>query len=99
MCWSRPRPPPAIPPPPRTQECAADLAAAKPIVDAALAALNQLDKGSLTELKSMGKPPDDVVVVAAAVMVLMADPKKIPKDRSWASAKKMMANVTGVTSV
>ncbi len=45
------------------QDCAADLAAAKPIVDAALAALNMLDKGSLTELKSMGKPPDDVVMV------------------------------------
>ena len=77
------------------QECAADLAAAKPIVDAALAALDALDKSSLTELKSMGKPPDGVDNVTAAVMVLMADPKKIPKDRSWASAKKMMANVTG----
>jgi len=76
------------------KECAADLAAAKPIVDAALAALDQLDKGSLTELKSMGKPPDDVVMVAAAVMVLTSDPKKIPKDRSWGSAKKMMANVS-----
>ena len=57
-------------------------------------ALNTLDKNSLTELKSMGKPPDDVVMVVAAVLVLTADPKKIPKDRSWASCKKMMANVS-----
>eukprot|EP00993_Chasmostoma_nieuportense_P002181 NODE_2_length_6488_cov_18.174344_g1_i0.p1 GENE.NODE_2_length_6488_cov_18.174344_g1_i0~~NODE_2_length_6488_cov_18.174344_g1_i0.p1 ORF type:complete len:2154 (+),score=521.91 NODE_2_length_6488_cov_18.174344_g1_i0:435-6464(+) len=76
------------------KECQADLAAAKPIVDAALAALDQLDKISLTELKSMTKPPDDVVMVASAVMCLTADPKRIPKDRSWASCKKMMANVT-----
>jgi len=77
-------------------ECQRDLAAAQPLVDAALAALDTLDKNSLTELKSMGKPPDDVVMVACAVRVLTSDPKSIPplKNRSWAEAKKMMANVT-----
>ena len=77
------------------RDCANDLAAAKPIVDAALAVPNKLDNNSLTELKSMGKPPDNVVMVTASVMTLMADPKKIPKDKSWVAAKKMMANVTG----
>lgn len=33
-------------------------------------------------------------MVAAAVMVLTADQRRIPKDRSWANSKKMMANVT-----
>jgi dynein heavy chain len=78
-------------------ECQRDLAAAQPLVDAALAALDTLNKNSLTELKSMGKPPDDVVMVACAVRVLTSDPKNIPavKNRNWAEAKKMMANVTG----
>jgi dynein heavy chain len=78
-------------------ECQKDLAAAQPLVEKALAALDTLDKNSLTELKSMGKPPEDVVMVACAVRVLTSDPKTIPapKNRNWADAKKMMSNVGG----
>eukprot|EP00760_Papus_ankaliazontas_P013352 PhM_4_TR15700/c3_g1_i1/m.85000/K10408/DNAH; dynein heavy chain, axonemal len=77
-------------------ECAKDLVAAKPLVDEALAALDTLDKTSLSELKALAKPPDDVCMVAAAVMVLTSPPNKIPpvRNRDWANAKKMMANVS-----
>lgn len=48
----------------------------------------------MTELKSFGKPPPAVVNVTAAVMVLLAPPVKIPKDRSWNAAKVMMGKVS-----
>ena len=76
-------------------DCKRDLAAAQPIVQEALAALDSLNKGDLTELKALGKPPPDVELVAIAVMCLTSDPKRIPpkKQRDWANCKKMMANV------
>eukprot|EP01065_Artemidia_motanka_P030559 TRINITY_DN365_c0_g2_i2.p1 TRINITY_DN365_c0_g2~~TRINITY_DN365_c0_g2_i2.p1 ORF type:complete len:4684 (+),score=1932.48 TRINITY_DN365_c0_g2_i2:111-14162(+) len=78
-------------------ECARDLQAAQPIVEEALSALNSLRKEDLTELKALAKPPPDVGLVASSVMVLTADPKKIPpvKARDWGDSKKMMANVAG----
>ena len=76
-------------------ECAADLAAAEPAVAAATAALNSLDKASLGELKSFGSPSPDVVAVVAACMVLTAPGGRLPKDTSWAAAKKFMGNVDG----
>ena len=51
-------------------------------------------QANLTELKSFGKPPGAVVNVTAAVMVLLAPPTKIPKDRSWNAAKVMMGKVS-----
>lgn len=51
-------------------------------------------QANLTELKSFGKPPPAVVNVAAAVMVLLAPPSKIPKDRSWNAGKVMMGKVS-----
>ena len=77
-------------------DCQRDLAAARPLVEEALAALKTLDKNSLTELKSMSRPPEDVVMVCAAVKVLTSDPRRIPtlKQRDWAACKQMMANVT-----
>ena len=74
--------------------CHEELAKAQPLVISAIAALNTLNKQNLTELKSMASPPPDVAMVTGAVMVLLADPQKIPKDRSWSAAKRMMANVT-----
>eukprot|EP01063_Lacrimia_lanifica_P013523 TRINITY_DN2016_c0_g3_i2.p1 TRINITY_DN2016_c0_g3~~TRINITY_DN2016_c0_g3_i2.p1 ORF type:complete len:4660 (+),score=2247.11 TRINITY_DN2016_c0_g3_i2:150-14129(+) len=78
-------------------DCSRDLQAAQPIVEKALAALNSLDKGDLTELKALAKPPADVELVVASVMVLTAPPTKIPppRARDWATCKKMMANVGG----
>ena len=75
------------------RECEADLAAAEPIIQQAEAALNSLDKASLGEMKSFSNPAAEVVSVAAACLILTAPKGKIPKDLSWNSAKKMMANV------
>lgn len=77
----------------KQQDCERDLAKAEPALKAAETALNTLNKGNLTELKSFGKPPPAVVNVAAAVMVLCSPATKIPKDRSWNNAKIMMAKV------
>ena len=70
-----------------------ELLEAEPIIQAAEAALNSLDKGSLTELKAFGSPAEDVVKVASATIILTAGKPKVPKDVSWAAAKKMMGNV------
>ncbi len=77
----------------KQQDCERDLAKAEPALKAAEEALNTLNKGNLTELKSFGKPPPAVVNVSAAVMVLCAPSAKIPKDRSWNQAKIMMGKV------
>ena len=68
-------------------DCERDLAAAEPALLAAQDALNTLNKGNLTELKSFGSPPPAVQKVAAAVMVLLAPGGKVPKDRSWKAVK------------
>jgi dynein heavy chain len=65
---------------------------AEPVIAEAMAALNTLDKKSLTELKSLASPPAGVDDVTAAVMVLSGG-GKIPKDLSWNAAKKMMGNI------
>ncbi|XP_065180851.1 dynein beta chain, ciliary-like [Sycon ciliatum] len=77
----------------KQRDCEEDLAKAEPALQAAVAALDTLNKNNLTELKSFGQPPPIVVEVSSAVMVLMAKPNKIPKDRSWKAAKIMMAKV------
>nr|CAD7197237.1 unnamed protein product [Timema douglasi] len=77
----------------KQQDCAEDLAKAEPALQAAQDALNTLNKANLTELKSFGSPPGAVTNVTAAVMVLLAPGGKIPKDRSWKSAKITMAKV------
>jgi hypothetical protein len=74
-------------------ECARDLEAAEPVIAAAEAALNSLDKASLGELKSFGSPAAEVVQVVAACMVLCSPGGKPPRDLSWAACKKFMGNV------
>ncbi|GAB9467560.1 hypothetical protein Gpo141_00004900 [Globisporangium polare] len=71
-------------------QSAVELAIAKPALDAAQQAVNCLNKASLTELKSMGKPPAGVDKVTAAVLMLV---KNETKNFSWDNAKKMMAKV------
>ena len=46
-------------------ECEKDMAAAEPIIQAAIEALNSLDKKSLTELKALASPPAGVDDVTA----------------------------------
>uniref|UniRef100_K3WLS4 AAA+ ATPase domain-containing protein n=1 Tax=Globisporangium ultimum (strain ATCC 200006 / CBS 805.95 / DAOM BR144) TaxID=431595 RepID=K3WLS4_GLOUD len=78
----------------------ADLAQAQPIVDAAMAALDTLNKKDLGSCKTMSKPPAGVGDVFGAVVVLFAgiNPNVIvqkngkvkDKDRSWEATKKAL---------
>lgn len=77
----------------KQRDCEEDLLKAEPALQAAQEALNTLNKGNLTELKSFGSPPGAVTNVTAAVMVLLAPGGKIPKDRTWKAAKIAMAKV------
>ncbi len=72
--------------------CEKEMAAAAPVIQAAIDALASLDKKSLTELKSLASPPAKVDLVTAGVIVLLAT-GKVPKDLSWGAAKKLMGNV------
>jgi dynein heavy chain len=75
-----------------------DLSKAEPMVEAAMAALNTLDKKELGEAKTMLKPPAGVDDVFAATMVLLAGlhPNVIVqkngkvKDKSWDACKKQL---------
>jgi dynein heavy chain len=75
-----------------------DLAKAEPMVEAAMAALNTLDKKDLGEAKTMAKPPAGVDDVFAATMVLLASvhPNVVVqkngkvKDKSWDACKKQL---------
>ena len=77
----------------KQKDCEEDLVKAEPALLAAQEALNTLNKGNLTELKSFGSPPGAVTNVTAAVMVLLAPGGKIPKDRTWKAAKISIAKV------
>ena len=50
-----------------------DLAAAKPELEAAEAALKNLDKAAIVEIKTFPSPPKAVVLVMEAVMILMSE--------------------------
>ncbi|XP_029461663.1 dynein heavy chain 11, axonemal-like isoform X2 [Rhinatrema bivittatum] len=75
------------------QETEDDLAKAEPALNAANAALNTLNRLNLTELKTFPNPPAAVTNVTAAVLVLLSPRGKIPKDRSWKSAKVYISKV------
>ena len=68
----------------------ADLDAAEPLVDQALAALDTLNKKDLGEAKSLKKPPAGVDDITAVILILL---QNNPKDKSWNAATKMMSNV------
>ena len=72
--------------------CETEMAAAEPVIQAAIEALNSLDKKSITELKALASPPAGVDDVTSGVLVLLGG-GKIPKDLSWGAAKKSMGNV------
>ncbi|XP_052825334.1 dynein beta chain, ciliary isoform X1 [Octopus bimaculoides] len=71
----------------KAKDCSDDLAKAEPALQAAMEALDTLNKKNLTEMKSFGSPPAAVINVASAVMVLLAPDGRIPADRSWKAAK------------
>ncbi|BBN19721.1 hypothetical protein Mp_8g13060 [Marchantia polymorpha subsp. ruderalis] len=65
-----------------------DLDAAMPALNAAVDALNSLNKSDITELKSFAKPPSLVLLTMEAVCILLGEAV------GWDSAKKIMADVT-----
>ncbi|XP_033023836.1 dynein heavy chain 11, axonemal-like [Lacerta agilis] len=75
------------------KESESDLAKAEPALNAANAALNTLNRLNLTELRTFPNPPAIVTNVTAAVLVLLSPSGKIPKDRSWKTAKMYMSKV------
>ncbi|GIQ86335.1 dynein heavy chain, partial [Kipferlia bialata] len=66
---------------------------AEPIVQAALDALNTLNKSNLVELKSFAKPAPEIIDVMSAVIILISPPGVVPKDVGWKVAKSVMGAV------
>uniref|UniRef100_A0A6I8NYC7 Dynein axonemal heavy chain 11 n=1 Tax=Ornithorhynchus anatinus TaxID=9258 RepID=A0A6I8NYC7_ORNAN len=77
----------------KQRECEANLVKAEPVLVAARAALNTLNRVNLTELKAFPNPPVAVTNVTAAVMVLLAPGGRVPRDRSWKAARVFMGKV------
>ena len=71
-------------------EASGELAVAQPALDESKAAVDCLSKASLTELKSMSKPPSGVDKVTKCVLMMLRGEKR---NFSWDNAKKMMAKV------
>ena len=45
-------------------------------------ALNSITKGQITEIKALGKPPDNVKMTLSAVMVMLGEkPVKVPGEK------------------
>ncbi len=61
-----------------------DLDAALPALNAALTALNSLNKNDITEIKSFSKPPPLVLVTMEAVCILLGEKPE------WDAAKKVL---------
>merc|ERR1712228_465602 len=68
-------------------EATRELEKAMPSLEAALDALEKLDKKSIAEVKAYAKPPDMVMKTMCAVMTVM---EKTP---SWAQAKMELNDV------
>ncbi|CBZ54592.1 GF18580, related [Neospora caninum Liverpool] len=76
-----------------SEDARRDLAKAMPALEAAIDALEKLDKKSVAEVKAYTKPPDLVVKTMAAVMTVM---EKTP---SWAQAKVELNDPSFLTKV
>ncbi|CAK9806047.1 Dynein axonemal heavy chain 10 [Anthophora plagiata] len=63
------------------------LAEAQPALDAARAALGELEKADITEIRSFATPPEPVQIVSECVAMLRGI-----KDISWKGAKGMMSD-------
>uniref|UniRef100_A0A3Q3KEU7 Dynein axonemal heavy chain 7 n=1 Tax=Monopterus albus TaxID=43700 RepID=A0A3Q3KEU7_MONAL len=83
-------------------ECDADLAEARPILDSALAALNTLTPQDITVLKSMKSPPTAVKLVMEAICILKGiKPDRVPDPTGsgkkvedyWGPAKKLLGDM------
>jgi dynein heavy chain len=66
-----------------------DLAAAKPELEAAKAAVAQLNKDSITEIKSFPNPPKAVVMVMEAIMILLSE------RTDWKTIREQITDTNG----
>ncbi|CAF4785487.1 unnamed protein product [Rotaria sp. Silwood1] len=77
--------------------CAMELAKAEPVLEAARLALENIEKGQLTELKSFASPPETVKFVMNMVVVLFKwvdENRIIPESqRTWTEAKNTIGPV------
>ncbi|GBG28212.1 Dynein heavy chain 2, axonemal [Hondaea fermentalgiana] len=71
------------------EDAETELAAAQPAMAQAEEAVNCLTKASLTELKSLTKPPAGVDKVTTCVLMMIKNEKR---NFSWDNAKRMMNN-------
>ena len=76
------------------KEAEAELAEAKPAMDAAAAAVDVLNSAAITELKGFKQPPNGVDKVMACVQMMYAGEMN-PKKHTWPNAQKLMKNVNG----
>jgi len=82
-------------------ECEAHMEAAKPALNAALAALNTLTPKDITFVKSMKNPPEAVKLVMAAVCTINdIKPEKVPDKETgktvqdyWGPSKKLLSDI------
>merc|ERR1719305_1363387 len=70
-------------------EADGELGEAMPAMEAANEAVNCLNKGMISDLKALGKPPQECAEVCAAVAFLLKGDKK---KADWKYAQKMMGN-------
>ncbi|KAL7295702.1 hypothetical protein TKK_0011053 [Trichogramma kaykai] len=70
-----------------SSEAKAALAEAQPALDGAKAALANLDKSDITEIRSFATPPEPVQIICECVAILQGI-----KEISWKSAKGIMAD-------
>lgn len=74
------------------EKAEAELAEAKPAMDAANEAVSCLSKASLGELRGFSQPPNGVEVVMKGVLMMLEGEFK---NHSWERAKKMMKDLGG----
>ncbi|GMF23629.1 unnamed protein product [Phytophthora lilii] len=77
------------------EEADAALLEALPAVEAAAAALQDLSKADLTELKSFASPPPLVMSVCMCVLILKPTGQEL--DLDWKGAKVMLSNANLIT--
>ena len=70
-------------------ECRTDMDSALPALEAALRALEHLNRSDITELRTFSKPPDAVKRVMDAVMLLLGEQQQ-PAAEGWEHARKIM---------
>ena len=76
------------------QECDTELEKAEPLVAEALAALDSLDKDSISELKGFQNPPSSIPEVCGAVLTMISPEGKLARDVSFKASKKVMNDPT-----